>query len=32
MDYGFLREKTHFWLLSLLFLWRSTSSSEKEEE
>ena len=30
--YGFLREKSHFWLLSLLFLWRSTCSSEKEEE
>ena len=30
--YGFLREKSHFWLLSLLFLWRSTYSSEKEEE
>ena len=30
--YGFLREKSHFWLLSLQFLWRSTCSSEKEEE
>ena len=30
--YGFLREKSHFWLLTLQFLWRSTCSSEKEEE
>ena len=30
--YGFLREKSHFWLLSLQFLWRSTCSSEKENE
>ena len=30
--YGFLREHSHFWLLSLQFLWRSTCSSEKEEE
>ena len=28
----FLREKSHFWLLSLQFLWTSTCSSEKEEE
>ena len=27
-----MREKSHFWLLSLQFLWRSTCSSEKEEE
>ena len=31
-DYGFLREKSHFWLLSIQFFWRSTCSSEKEEE
>ena len=30
--YEFLRDKSHFWLLSLQFLWRSTCSSEKEEE
>ena len=30
--YGFLREKSHFWLLSLQFLWRTTCSSEKKEE
>ena len=30
--YWFLREKSHFWFLSLQFLWGSTCSSEKEEE
>ena len=28
----FLREKIHFWLFSLQFLWRSTCLSEKDEE
>ena len=29
--HGFLREKSHFLLLSLQFIWKSTYSSEKEE-